>query len=116
MELTLDLSYLNEISAGDTEFIGSILSTFLEETPKDIVNIKEAISQQAIADLGKLAHKNKSSLHILGLAKVKEVALNIELMAKKDKENPAILTQANSLVNQLSAALVLVEAALLKLS
>ncbi|MCH2022382.1 MAG: Hpt domain-containing protein [Saprospiraceae bacterium] len=90
MELTLDLTYLNQISGGDKEFINDILKTFLEEMPKDIKKIKEGLNNNNNALIGKMAHKSKATLHLLGLEELKNFALNIEQTIKKDSKHPEI--------------------------
>ena len=77
MELTLDLTYLNQISGGDKEFINDILKTFLEEMPKDVNKIKEGLNTNNNALIGKMAHKSKATLHLLGLEELKNFALKI---------------------------------------
>lgn len=82
MELTVDLTFLNEISDGDQEFITDVLQTFLEEMPKDMSQLRTAIEAQNIKDIGKLAHKTKSTLQTLGLHELREMAYAIEQSAK----------------------------------
>ena len=43
MNTALDLTYLHTISEGDKEFIDDILTTFLEEVPKDDIEPVEEI-------------------------------------------------------------------------
>ena len=50
MNLQLDLSYLNEISDGDTDFVLSILSTFMEEGPKDLQGIRQALDANDLVE------------------------------------------------------------------
>ncbi len=114
MNLKINLSYLNEISDGDTDFISSILVTFLEETPKDIANITTAIEEQNIDQVGKLAHKNKSTLHLLGLASLKDLAFKIEQGAKQKQTN--ILTNASYFVEHMKKTLPIVEEELNRLA
>jgi len=108
MDLKIDLSYLNEISDGDQDFVVSILSTFVEEVPKDIDHINKALEENNIAQVGKLAHKNKSTLQLLGLKNLKSLAFDIEQAAKKDASNPEIRPDAQSFVKHLSATLPVV--------
>lgn len=82
MELTVDLTFLNEISDGDQEFITDVLQTFLEEMPKDMTQLRSAITTENIVEIGKVAHKTKSTLQTLGLHDLKEMAFEIERSAK----------------------------------
>ena len=90
MNVTLDLTYLNQISDGDKEFINDILKTFLEEMPKDIKQIEDGLNSNNNALIGKMAHKSKATLHLLGLEDLKNFALNIEQTIKKDTNHPEI--------------------------
>ncbi len=90
MKVTLDLTYLNQISEGDKEFINDILKTFLEEMPKDIEQIKNGLNNNNNTIIGKMAHKSKATLHLLGLEELKKLALNLEQTIKKDINHPEI--------------------------
>ncbi|MCP4440743.1 MAG: PAS domain S-box protein [Aureispira sp.] len=83
--MKIDLSYLRELSGDDNEFIADILSTFLEENPKDIASTQEAMQNKDIPQIGKLAHKMKSSFQMLGIEDVRLLAFNIEQGAKKEE-------------------------------
>jgi len=84
MELTVDLTFLNEISDGDQDFITDVLQTFLEEMPKDMNQLRAAIQIQDIIGIGKVAHKTKSTLQTLGLHELKEMAYFLEQHAKTE--------------------------------
>lgn len=94
MKLELDLSYLNEISDGDQDFIADVLGTFLEEMPKDIEQMNQALLANDVVSIGKMAHKTKSTLHTLGLYELKELALKIEQTAKSNAQHPDIVVWA----------------------
>ena len=94
MNLQVDLSYLNEISDGDSEFVASILTTFLEECPKDLSGMKKGLDNGDLVSVGKLAHKNKSTLQLFGLLGLKQLAFDIEQTAKKDATHPSIAPNA----------------------
>jgi len=91
MELTLDLTFLKEISDGDQDFINDVLNTFLDEMPKDIAQMNQAVADQDIVMIGRMAHKTKSTLQTLGLFELKELALKIEQLSKETPKDPAIL-------------------------
>ena len=109
MNLQLDLSYLNEISDGDNEFVASILSTFLEECPKDLAGMREGLDVGDLAAVGKLAHKNKSTLQLLGLLELKQLALDIEQTAKKDVTHPSIAPNAERFIGYMKDVVPQVE-------
>lgn len=116
MELNIDLSYLNQISDGDSDFIVSILDTLTKEAPKDIEQLDIAIEQSDIASIGALAHKNKATLQLLGLLELKEFAFEIEQAAKKDSTNTALVNQAHEFKQHLGTVVELAERELTKIS
>ncbi|MCB0737063.1 MAG: Hpt domain-containing protein [Bacteroidetes bacterium] len=81
----VDLSYLNEISGGDKEFIDEMINTFLEETPKDLAAIKEHSDSSNWTEVGKTAHKLKSSIKMFGLGNLKDEVLDIEMSGKNNQ-------------------------------
>lgn len=82
MKLVLDLTFIKEISDDDQEFINDVLNTFLNEMPKDIAQMNQALTNQDVVMIGKMAHKTKSTLQTLGLFELKELALKIEQLTK----------------------------------
>lgn len=78
----LDLSYLNEISGGDDEFIAEMIETFLEETPKDLSAMRSEMGAGDWSTVGKTAHKMKSSIKMFGYETLKNQALFIEQSGK----------------------------------
>ena len=98
MNVVLDLTYLNTISEGDKEFINDILNTFLEEMPKDMEQMSKAIELNDNVLVGKMAHKVKATLHLLGLEELKSLALKIEQTAKENQEHPEIQPWAKNLI------------------
>ncbi|WP_052599945.1 Hpt domain-containing protein [Aureispira sp. CCB-QB1] len=91
MNLTLDLTFLKEISDGDQDFINDVLHTFLDEMPKDMAQMNQAIMDKDIVMIGRMAHKTKSTLQTLGLFELKELALKIEQLAKQTPSDTNII-------------------------
>ena len=116
MDLTLDLSYLEMLSDGDTDFIATILETFVEEMPKDIQGIQTAIKENDIVQIGKLAHKTKSSLQTLGFAALKQAAFDLEQGAKKDVNDTSLLAPAENFASHLEKAIGVVSEKLTSLA
>lgn len=99
MKLTLDLTFLEEISDGDQVFINDVLQTFLQEMPKDLAQMQEALEHQDIVMVGKMAHKTKSTLQTLGLHDLKELALTIEQTTKREPTHPEINRWTTDFIN-----------------
>ncbi|ETN96993.1 Hpt domain-containing protein [Zhouia amylolytica] len=79
------LDKLNELAAGDQEFIETIVAAFLEEVPGDLNSLKEAIAQEDFDAIYQYAHKLKPNLDLLGMEYAKNSILTIEKEAKGDQ-------------------------------
>ncbi len=79
------LDKLNELSGGDQDFITSILTVFVEETPQDLSHLKLAIEVEAYDAIYQHAHKIKPNVDLLGMDETTAQILAIETEAKNDK-------------------------------
>lgn len=104
MELTVDLTFLNEISDGDQDFITDVLNTFLVEMPKDMAQLKQALDTQNAVDIGRVAHKTKSTLQTLGLHDLKELAYSIEQRAKQGASAQELVPDSNIFMDYIHQA------------
>ena len=112
MNVVLDLTYLNTISEGDKEFINDILNTFLEEMPRDMKQMSNAIEINDIVLVGKMAHKVKTTLHLLGLEELRSLALKIEQTAKGNEGHPEIQNWSKDLISSMDKVYPEIQAAL----
>jgi HPt (histidine-containing phosphotransfer) domain-containing protein len=85
-----NLDKLTELSGGDEEFIISVISVFLEETPQDLKNLKEAVESKDFDGIYQHAHKIKPNVDLLGMEETRQKVLTIENQGKGDK-NTAII-------------------------
>lgn len=83
----VDLSYLRELSGDDQSFIQEILVTYLRENPKDIVLLEQALAADDVPQIGKIAHKMKSTYQLLGMHRQQDLALRIEQFAKTKQDD-----------------------------
>ncbi|MFT5833048.1 MAG: PAS domain S-box-containing protein [Cognaticolwellia sp.] len=86
-KVTVDLSYLKEFSGGDTSFIREMLGLFLSDAPNQIVMMRECLESNDWDRLGKLGHRMKPNFQMLGMDAQREMAFNIETMAKNEEIN-----------------------------
>ncbi len=77
-----NLTYLNEISSGDQQFVLSILSQFVKDTPVLLNEIREAYKKRDWADLHFLVHKFASTLLLVGLNDIHEEVSRLENFVK----------------------------------
>lgn len=69
---------------GDVEMYNDVLSDFLDEASKRLVDMENFINASDMANYAVLAHSMKSDSKYLGFTKLAEISLNHEL---KGKEN-----------------------------
>lgn len=80
----INLTYLNEISKGDKNFIDEMIGIFLSETPDEIKELEKAINHADFEKIRAISHHLKSTVPFVGLdlvigpelAKIEDFALN----------------------------------------
>ena len=80
-----NLDKINEMAEGDTDFIESVVSVFLEEVPQDLKHLEAAILGGDFEQTYKLAHKIKPNLDLLGMEKTRAMALEIETLGRNSE-------------------------------
>ena len=61
------------------EFVDELVTTFLEEAPGMIAELKQALSEQDVDGFRRAAHSIKSNANVFGLAGLGELARDMEL-------------------------------------
>ena len=69
---------LNEISGGDEAFNKELLSLFCTSSRETLINMEESIQQKDFEVFGKLAHKIKFSINLVGSEELRKVVLELE--------------------------------------
>lgn len=64
------------------EFRVEMIQTFLDETPKDMAQMESMAQAGNWSEVGKSAHKMKSSIKMFGLESLKNQAVEIEQCGK----------------------------------
>ncbi len=73
-----NLSYLQSISDGNSEFLQEIILTFIKQTPTLLLDMATASNSQNWKQVGDLAHKLKPNLTLLGIKQLGSLVLSIE--------------------------------------
>ena len=60
-------AYLHNITGGDPQTIREIIDLFIEQVPEFITNLNNHLNENNFIELGKEAHKAKSSVMIMGM-------------------------------------------------
>jgi HPt (histidine-containing phosphotransfer) domain-containing protein len=80
-----NLSYLNEISGGDKDFILDMIQTFVNNSPNEITELCHYAESQEWEKLGEYSHKFAPGLQFIGIAPLRPVINQIEDFAFKRK-------------------------------
>ncbi len=63
----IDLTYMREISGGNTEYEKTVTEQFIEVIPEDLATIEKAWQNNDIHQLRQLAHNMKTTVSVMGL-------------------------------------------------
>jgi HPt (histidine-containing phosphotransfer) domain-containing protein len=66
MALT-NLDYLQTVTGGDTDTMKELILLFIDQVPEFTGNLRKHLEEKKYLDLGKEAHKAKSSVMIMGM-------------------------------------------------
>lgn len=80
-----DLSFLNKISGGDSDFIIEMINTFKEMTPEFIENSRMYLSNANYQALSREAHKFIPGVAFLGMKELEKDLALVEEYAKKEE-------------------------------
>ena len=82
----VDMSYLEELSGGDAAFIIEMVEIFKDQVPEFIQGFNTYYENSNWDNLGKLAHKAKSSVAVVGLNNLATDLKSIELLSRDVKD------------------------------
>ena len=84
--MKIDLSYLKEMSGGNKELVIEMIDIFKEQVDEFTKGMEELLANKDYLSLGKLAHKAKSSISIMGLSELSNELKTLENLAKEGKQ------------------------------
>lgn len=93
----IDLTYLMQVSGGDTVFIDEILGMFLNQTMPDIRALKAMATSEDNTQLASAAHRCKSAISMLGNNRATELITTIEQQAKLNTDNNKLVENIEEL-------------------
>ncbi|MFM7858724.1 MAG: ATP-binding protein, partial [Flammeovirgaceae bacterium] len=98
----IDFSYLKTVSNNDQEFIDEIVNTFIGTIPEHLRQIKTFLKINNWKEVAHVVHKIKSSLSLLGLQDIKNLAIEIENSSKQEIVPPSFVDKVSVFVEALT--------------
>ena len=83
--MNYNLDKVKELAEGDEDFVQSVIGVFVEETPDDLNDLKEAVQNKIFDNIYQSAHKIKSNVALFSMDEAKDLILKIEAEAKGEK-------------------------------
>jgi HPt (histidine-containing phosphotransfer) domain-containing protein len=74
----IDLTYLNEISGGDSSFIKEMLDLFINTTAIEVNDFDHLLAEGNYEAIGQLAHKMKAPIQMIGASVIFDILKTIE--------------------------------------
>ena len=102
----IDLSYLNEISGGDKNFIREMLELFISTTATEALEFDPLLVNGSFEQIGHLAHKMKAPIQMLGANDLFNLVREVERCGKEHTN----LDRVPSMIAQLKQEIDLVSA------
>lgn len=99
--LSINLSYLKELSGGNAGFETDMLKLYVSEVGLDVVELEKAHGEQDWTRIGYLAHKLKSSIQLVGLESLVSQLTTLEGV----RHNDAPTASDHELLEQLACQL-----------
>ena len=81
----INLEYLNEISDGNTDFIIDLINMFFNQIPEYQISLSALYDKEDWINLGKLAHKAKSAILMVGMKELADELKKLEENAKEGR-------------------------------
>ncbi len=81
-----DLTYLKEITGGESSIVREMIEMFLEQVEEFNENLDKHLKDKNYVDLGKEAHKAKSSVLIVGMEELGKNLKKLQLLTEANAE------------------------------
>ncbi|HEY4110571.1 PAS domain S-box protein [Puia sp.] len=78
-----DLSMVQSVSGGDENFIKKMVALFIETVPQNMQDLKNALQAENWEQVGKTAHKLKSTIDSMGIKSIRQEIRTVEGNARE---------------------------------
>ncbi|MBL7871772.1 MAG: response regulator [Cyclobacteriaceae bacterium] len=100
----VDFTYLKKVSNDNQEFIQEIINTFLDSMPETITDIRTHLQNKNWSHIGKVVHKIKPTITLMGIHTLKDKILELELETKKGINDEVLTALSQEVILNLSLA------------
>ena len=101
-----DLSYLKEITGGENSIVVEMVEMFIDQVNEFKENLNNYLNDKNWVDLGKEAHKAKSSVLIVGMEELGKNLKKLQLLTEEEKEIETYPDYVKMFVEQCDAAVI----------
>jgi len=98
-----DLSMVQSVSGGDEGFIKKMVALFIETVPQNMDELVKAVQSENWDQVGKTAHKLKSTVDSMGIKSIRQEIRTVEANAKAKtqvEEIPALVDKIGSVIHE----------------
>jgi PAS domain S-box-containing protein len=98
-----DLSMVQSVSGGDEGFIQRMVALFIETVPQNLQDLKSALQQENWEQVGKTAHKLKSTIDSMGIKSIRQEIRAVETNARQKEslqDIPSLVTNIDSVIRE----------------
>lgn len=81
-DVSLDLSYLDELSDGDETFKKEMINVFLKEVPEQISHLEGSVSERNYDQTATVIHALRTKIRTFGIIAIDELSERLEYTAK----------------------------------
>jgi len=98
-----DLSMVQSVSGGDEGFIKKMVALFIETVPQNVQDLRKALQEENWDQVGKTAHKLKSTIDSMGIKSIRQEIRTVEANAKQKQslqDIPSLVTTIESVIQE----------------
>ena len=88
--VSIDLSYLEEITGNDKSMIHEMLGLFISDIPTQVAKIRNHADNKELTGMAKEAHKIKATLQYVGLNEMSSIMKQLEEYGRSGDYNSEI--------------------------
>lgn len=110
--LQIDLSYLRELSGGNTDFEREMLTLFNSEVSLDVQTMEKALEDHDCQAIAYIAHKLKSSIQLVGFSSLFDLLSEIEEIKSRQTISESEKKHINYITDVLKSSFAQIDAKL----